>query len=43
MQAYRCAHCGRDLGESPQDVEPDCPDRPDGVVEVFDDADPEPV
>lgn len=41
MLAYRCIHCGFVLGTAPTDVEPACPDHPQGVVEVFDDADPD--
>lgn len=41
MLTYRCVHCGRALGLFPQDVDPDCPDHPQGVVEVFEDADPD--
>lgn len=40
MLAYRCIHCGFVLGHAPQ-LEPACPDHPQGVVEVFDDADPD--
>ena len=43
MLTYRCVHCGHELGLVPQSPEPACPDHPNGVVEVFDDADPEPV
>lgn len=41
MLTYRCAHCGRAMGTTPQDVEPSCPDHPDGAVEVLDNADPD--
>lgn len=39
---YRCAHCGRELGPVVEgEPEPVCPDHPECVVEVFDNADPE--
>jgi hypothetical protein len=41
MLIYRCAHCGTELGMVPQDVEPTCPNHPNGVVEVIDDGDQE--
>ena len=38
MTAYRCAHCGTLL----PDQDSKCPYHPDGIVEAFDDGDPQP-
>ena len=42
MLVYRCAHCGEILGPVPQVPEPICPNHPDGVVQEYDDGDPQP-
>jgi hypothetical protein len=37
MIAYRCAHCGEHLAEGAT-----CPNHPDGIVEAYDDGNPQP-
>lgn len=42
MQIYRCAHCGELLGAVSAEA-PQCPNHPDGIVEVVEDGNQEPV
>ena len=42
MLVYRCAHCGEELGPVINaEPAPHCPNHPDGVVEVYENGDPQ--